>query len=158
MKFHELYSLVEEKIERDLNKFSEFFEELSKYQSNHYGSYDTSNLKYAYDKLPDDFKKYMSIPKTHYVFCFRGDDGKNEKPVSSFVYNRNLERAKRNASFYGYYVFSLKDDVKDCSGTFYFNSDKLEKYFGKNNTRRIFDSYHLGDDENEVLVFDVKYK
>jgi hypothetical protein len=157
MTFRKLYHLLHEKVEQDLDRYHDFFIELSLYQSNHFGNYNNSNLKSAYDKLPESFKKYMDIPKSHYIFCFRGDDGKNEKPVTSFVYNKDIERSKRTASFYGRYVFSLKSDVKSLSGTCYINTERLDKYFGKKNSNKIFDSYDIGDDENEVLVFDVKY-
>jgi len=138
--------------------YHKFFIELADYQSNHYGSYNTSRLLQEYIKLPEDFKKFMAIPKTKYKNCFRGDDSRNEKPVSSFVYDNNPETAKKNASLYGRYIFSLSRDGKSLISTMTTDFQKFEKFFGKKQWYRAVEDYGIGDDENEILAFGLKYK
>jgi hypothetical protein len=152
------FRLIGESAKKDLEPFRKFFEELSEYQSNHYGAYEYQFLRDEYFKLPEDFRKMMSVPKSRHGNCFRGDDGKNEKLVSSFVYHENPETAKRNAHFYGHYVYSLSRDVRSFSATMLIDFNKLVKYFGKKLTYKIFDDYNIGDTENEILVFDIRYK
>jgi hypothetical protein len=155
--YHEII-LENIKVGKDIEQFKRFFEELSEYQSNHYGAYDSQPLRDEYFKLPEDFRKVMSISRYKYGNCFRGDDDKNEKPVSSFVYHENPEIAKRNALFYGHYAFSLKSDVKSFSGIMSTDFNKYSKYFGKKLTYKILDEYSIGDSENEVLIFDIRFK
>lgn len=150
---------IEESIQFfDPDIYHKFFIALASYQSNHYGLYNSMELFKEYMKLPEDFKKFMTIPKSQYKNCFRGDDGKTEKPVSSFVYNKDPDVAKSNASNYGRYVFSLIGDGKSLISTMTTDFNKFKKFFGIKQWNRIVDDYGIGDDENEVLVFGLKYK
>jgi len=156
--FDKEYQKLMEAYQKDLTKFHRFFQELARYQSNHYGTYNSSVLRDEYLKLPEDFRKMMRLPKSQYKNCFRGDDGKTQKAVSSFVCNPNVEKARRNASFYGVNVFSLLKDVYSLSDTMVVDFKRLAKYFGKKIAYKIMDEYGIGDDENEVLVFDIVFK
>jgi len=156
--FDREYRRLIEAYEKDVSKFHNFFEELAQYQSNHYGVYDSSRLRDEYLKLPEDFKRIMRLPKSRYKNCYRGDDGRNEKPVLSFVYHEDPETAKSNASFYGRQIISLRVDIKSLLDTMYFSFDRIARYFGQKISWKIMDEYGLGDGENEVLVFDVVFR
>jgi hypothetical protein len=158
MEFDKEYRRLMEAYNKDVSNFHNFFNELSDYQSNHYGTYDSSRLRDEYLKLPEDFKRMMRLPKSQYKNCYRGDDGKNEKPVLSFVWKPDAEKARQSALFWGHYAFSLLEDIKNSSDVIMIGFDRLSKYFGKKITYRITDEYGIGDDENEVLVFDAVFR
>jgi len=138
---------------RFTDEYHAFFAELSHYQSNHYGSYDTTNLMKSYIGLPPEFKKCMRPNKLQLDNAYRGDDGINIKPVMSFVWNVDAKKAKNNASFYGSKVISLRNNIKSYSGALDTDWNKFIKFFGKKQWHKIADHYAIGDDENELLIF-----
>ena len=141
---------LENLIEAELDVFYAFFEQLCHYQSNHYGLYNCKALYNAYHILPNDFKLKTTPTKTKLSKCFRGDDGKNNKPVLSFTYNREDRIAKINASYYGRYVFSI-NELKYFENAM--DISLMEKYFGKKQWYKITNDYPIADDENEILIF-----
>lgn len=157
MTFEKLYSLITESISPlDLSEdILIFLGELSSYQSNHYGTYNVSGLYTAYSKLNSNFKKKLTPSRKKLNNSFRGDDGIRSKAVMSFTYNSDQQKAKRNAAFYGKYVFPFSalnnyENVLDTS--------LLSKYFGSVLWNKITDIYAIGDDENEILVFGGRWK
>lgn len=152
MNFKEFYTLKESISPLDLSEnILNFLGELSSYQSNHYGSYDSSSLYNAYSKLSDNFKKENSANRNKLKNAFRGDDGSNTKPVMSFTTHQNAEISKSNASFYGTNVRSLKQHLKSYENSL--DVSLLQKYFGTVLWNKITDYYSIGDDENEILIF-----
>lgn len=148
--------VVESNLSNQLPKpFLDFFHELALYQSNHYGSYHSQPLYNAYTNLPNDFKLKTQPQKSQLLNIFRGDDGYNAKPVLSFTYNKSQSIAKNNASRYGKYIISL-NNLKHYDGLL--DTNKLVNYFGKKLWNQITNNYPIGDDENEILAFGVKFK
>lgn len=129
--------------------FIRFFEELSYYQSNHYGSAAAQLLYDAYQPLPPDFKAKVTANKTKLLKSFRGADSKTNKPVLSFTWNSDPAISHKNAQFYGHYVYSI-NDLQSYKGTI--DTGMFPMYFGKVLWRQITSQFPIGDDENEILV------
>lgn len=119
-----------------------FMEEMSWYQSNHYGAYDTTALFNAYVMLPNDAKMFITMKKVGPLF--RGCDGISPKAVSSFTTNPKV------AQVFGAFVIPFTE---------------VESHQGIVSTERIYKlmqrfklDYPIGDDEGEFLVMNVKWK
>lgn len=119
-----------------------FLQELEEYQSNHYGNYNRQELVDAYRQLPMTIKKYLAAKNLQNLY--RGCDGLTEKPAISFT------DKKSNAFIYGSFAipFSM---VKSYDAAI--SSEKACELNEKINT-----DLSIGDDENEVIVLNAKWK
>lgn len=128
-----------------------FLNELSNYQSNHYGSYDDSNLYKAYFELPDIIRKRSQPRREEMSQIYRGDNQKSEKNILSFAVG---EYAKENAKNWGNEVYPLSD-LKTYKAILDLTKLRtaLERTFGKKKSNTLTSFFEFGDDENEVLVF-----
>lgn len=119
-----------------------FLEEVSWYQSNHYGAYDTTGLFNAYTMLPEEIKMFITMKRVKPLY--RGCDGISPKAVSSFTTNPK---------------------VAEVFGAFVIPFTEVENHQGIVSTERIYKlmnrfklDYPIGDDEDEFLVMNVKWK
>ena len=133
-----------------------FLNELSSYQSNHYGNYDDVELYKFYFNLPDIIKLRSRPKKEELNQIYRGDSGKNEKAILSFAIGKY---AKENVKLFGNVILSLSD-LKSYEGIMDLTKLRtaLEKTYGIKKTRALTTFFEYGDDENEVLVFGGKWK
>ncbi len=119
-----------------------FMEEVAWYQSNHYGSYDTTALFDAYVALPDDAKAFITVKRAKPLF--RGCDGVSPKAVSSFTTNPKV------AEVFGAFVIPFTE-VQSHQGII--STDRIYKLMNKFKL-----DYQIGDDEGEFLVMKVEWK
>lgn len=147
------YLLIKESISPfDLSEnLLNFLGELSFYQSNHYGLYDSTTLYNAYNKCSKEFKKECTPNRNKIKNSFRGSDSKETKSVLSFSTHSNYQTAKNNAGFYGNNVYSLKEHLQSYENAL--DLSLLKNYFGTVLWNKITNIYSIGDDENEILIF-----
>jgi hypothetical protein len=133
-----------------------FLNELSEYQSNHYGNYNDTELYKFYFNLPDIIKLRSSPKKEELNQIYRGDSGKNEKAILSFAAGKY---SKENVKLFGNIILSLSD-LKSYKGIIDLTKLRtaLEKTYGIKKTKALTTFFEYGDDENEVLVFGGKWK
>ena len=115
-----------------------FLEELSTYQSNHYGYYDRTKLVETYDRLPDSIKKYLLPNPKLLQNLWRGCDGLSELRAISFTPNKGV------AHIFGVYVIPFQE-LKSYGGLI--DTEKSRKL-----ADRLKCEFEIGDDEGEVIV------
>lgn len=115
-----------------------FSKEIEKYQSNHYGLYNKSQLINTYEQLPSNIKQYLMPNKNKFNNLWRGCDGIANDIVISFTSNKQV------ASMFGLYVIPF-GEIKSYIGAI--DTEKLvlllQKFKIKND---------IGDDEGEVII------
>lgn len=128
-----------------------FLNELSDYQSNHYGNYDDDVLYNLYFSLPDIIKKRSFPKKQELNQIYRGDSERHSKNILSFAIG---QYAKENAKYWGENVYPLSD-LKSYKGILDLTKlrNALEKTYGIKKASALTSFFEFGDDENEVLVF-----
>jgi hypothetical protein len=152
MNFKNYYYLKESISPLDLSEtLLNFLGELSYYQSNHYGSYDSKDLYNLYNQLNKEFKKECTPNRNKLKNAYRGSDSKDFKPVLSFTTHSDNEISKKNANIYGSQIFSLKDHLISYENAL--DVSLLKSYFGSVLWNKITNIYSIGDDENEILIF-----
>lgn len=119
-----------------------FLEEVSWYQSNHYGTYDTTTLFNAYMMLPEEIKMFITMKRSKPLY--RGCDGISPKAVSSFTTNPKV------AEVFGAFVIPFSE-VESHQGII--STERIYKLMNKFKL-----DYPIGDDEGEFLVMKVKWR
>ena len=105
-----------------------------------------------YMKLPTEFKEKYYPDPIEIQNSYRGDDDMIRKNVLSFTTHSNPEIAFRNAGFFGSSIFTISD-LKSYDGIL-----STPKLVTDNSLEDIIDFLGIGDDENEILVFNGVWK
>jgi hypothetical protein len=120
-------------------KIIDFIEAICGYQSPS-GDYWKETLAEVYQHIPEDFKKYLSVPPAKLKKLHRGADGKSPRDAISWT------RAEHLARFFGHYHYRYSA-LQSHGGTI--DSAKLVKIC--DNVKELYD-YQIGDDEDEVII------
>ena len=121
-----------------------FFRRLSEYQQDSGSS--KAALREAYRRLPPRVAEALAVTPRVHSTLYRGDDGQSTDPATSWTTSRSLAR------FFGHYVFS----ARDLQG--YNGSVSTAKAYALADNLPSLEAYPLGDDEGEVILFDVTWK
>lgn len=136
-----LENLITEEYDKVL--IERFIDEVERYQSNHYGSYNRNRLSKAYHGLPDYFKQSIMPKKVSNLY--RGADGvSGDYGAISFTDNRN------NAFFYGIYAIPFHE-LQSYDGLI--DTHKIVQFITKYKIQS-----DVSDDENEVIVINPVWK
>lgn len=117
----------------------DFAEVVVEYQTTPVGGYpNRSEVVDSYNRLSKSDKRSLQPPLWKIKNAYRGSDGIDEGSAFSFLYHKDPDIAKRNAKFYGRYTYPLSDFT----------------YSGIIDTELLDGA---GDDENELIVINMKY-